>query len=190
MCGRYTLFSDEEVQDLRDIIEEVERRHRGGPLAGTGEIRPTNIAPVVVAGADGPEARAMAWGFPPFRGKGVIINARAETAADKPLFRGSLGSRRCAVPATGFYEWDDQKVKHRFSLPGEPFFYLAGLYGLFDREPHFVILTTAPNRSVAAVHDRMPVLLPPFAVEGWLSDPAPLPALLAAQPPSLTDTVA
>lgn len=116
MCGRYN-FSQEESDEIREIVREVERRQRGE--FKMGEIYPTNVAPVLVAGDDRPVPELLAWGFPRFDKKGVVINARAETAPDKPMFRKCLEQRRCVIPSTGFYEWAADKTKYRFRLPGE-----------------------------------------------------------------------
>lgn len=113
MCGRYSLFNDKEIVDIAQIIQEVESRY--GTAVNTGEIYPTNLAPVLIGGDVHPEPAR--WGFPKFNGSGVIINARAETAAEKPTFKTSLLTRRCAVPTTGFYEWDKDKRKLRFNRP-------------------------------------------------------------------------
>lgn len=98
MCGRYSLFNDKEIVDIAQIIQEVESRY--GTAVNTGEIYPTNLVPVLIGGDVHPEPAR--WGFPKFNGSGVIINARAETAAEKPTFKTSLLTRRCAVPTTGF----------------------------------------------------------------------------------------
>ena len=100
------------------------------------------------------------WGFPNFYRKGVIINARAETAEDKPTFRPCLEAGRCVIPSAGFYEWDADKRKIRFYQPGHAL-YMAGLYRVYEGKPCYVILTTAANPSVADVHDRMPLVLLP-----------------------------
>lgn len=181
MCGRYTLFSDEDNREMLRIIEEVARQN---PLSDIprGEVFPTNQAPVLV---DEAHFTLLRWGYPGFQGKGVVINARAETAAEKPLFRRSLGARRCAIPAAGFFEWDQAKHKYRFTLPGEPLLYMAGLYDAFQDERRFVILTTAANASVADIHHRMPVILTGDTRERWLTDPAAAPAILRGEGPAL-----
>lgn len=181
MCGRYTLFSDEDNREMLRIIEEVARQN---PLREIpkGEVFPTNLAPVLLGGD---RLALFQWGYPSFRGKGVIINARAETAADKPLFRRSLGAKRCAIPAAGFFEWDTAKHKYRFVLPGEPLLYMAGLYDAFEGQDRFVILTTAANDTVADIHDRMPVILTGEARRRWLTDPAAAPAILREAGPPL-----
>ena len=83
--------------------------------------------PVLLTGKSGMAADLMSWGY---RTAGpLVINARAETAAEKPLFRDSVASRRCVIPSTGFWEWDAAKQKFFFALPGEPALDMAGLLG-------------------------------------------------------------
>ena len=129
--------------------------------------------------------KPMAWSFSRFKSKGVIINARGETALNKPMFRRSLLERRCIVPTTGFYEWDRKKTKYRFWLPGQDRLYLAGLWNTFQGEERFVILTTAPNDTIINVHDRMPVLLTDDEVTPWLYDAGMASAKLTALQPAL-----
>ena len=107
MCGRYCLFPDEN-EEIRRILEEIDAQY-GPEAVKTGEIFPTNPAPVLLPQGDGLQPCPMVWGFPKFGGKGVIINSRGETAAEKRMFRSSLLQRRCAIPTTGFYEWDQEK---------------------------------------------------------------------------------
>lgn len=182
MCGRYN-FSQEESDEIREIVREVERRQRGE--FKTGEIYPTNAAPVLVAGDDRPVPELLTWGFPGFKGQRTIINARAETAPDKPMFRKCLEQRRCVIPSTGFYEWDEGKQKIRFNLPGDRALYMAGLYNEFAGEPRYVILTTAANESIADVHNRMPVVLPRERITEWIGDLAAAMDILHTVPPML-----
>lgn len=180
MCGRYSL-APEESGDIMRIVREIEAKFGPGSVA-TGEIRPTNAAPVLMA--EGPSdlaSRPVRWGFPGFQGKGVVINARGETAPDKPMFRRSLLERRCVVPSTGFYEWDKSKQKYLFRAPNSSTLYLAGLWNTFAGEERFVILTTAPNETVSDIHDRMPVLLAPHELDVWLHDPGMATAKLTAR---------
>ena len=127
--------------------------------------------------------KLMVWGFPSF--KGVIINARGETALDKPMFRRSVIERRCIVPTTDFYEWDSEKRKYHFRLPGQDRLYLAGLWNVFQGEERFVVLTTAPNDTIIHVHDRMPVLLTDDEVMPWLHDTGMASTKLTALQPAL-----
>jgi putative SOS response-associated peptidase YedK len=129
----------------------------------------------VVKGDEHRTVEAITWGFPHFRGSGVIINARAETAHEKPMFRKNLALRRCLIPSTGFYEWAGEnkksKQKYLFKLPDDPVLYMAGLFNDFDGVRRFVILTTQANQSVVDIHDRMPLVLLRAELNGWLRDP-------------------
>ena len=167
MCGRYVLFSDPEMAEIREIIEEVQKNN---PEIKTGEIFPTNKAPVLMLNGDKLIPEAVKWGFPDFRGKGVIINARAETAPEKAMFKKSLEAKRCIIPSCGFYEWSHsgQKTKYRFNLPEGGALYMAGLYNDFNGERRFTILTTAANQSIADIHDRMPVVLARQEMDQWI----------------------
>lgn len=183
MCGRYSLAPDESVE-IAKIVAEVQSRY-GAVSIRTGEIFPTNAAPVLLAENEKMTPKPMNWGFPSFKGKGVVINARGETALDKPMFRKSLLERRCVVPTTGFYEWDKEKTKYRFHLPGRDALYLAGLWNVFQGEERFVVLTTAPNDTIINVHDRMPVVLTRAELLPWLGDAQMATAKVTAVQPAL-----
>lgn len=168
MCGRYVLFSDTEMQDIRDIIEEVQRKSNGE--IKTGEIFPTDKAPVLIQENGVLTPKAVKWGLPGFQGKGVIINARSETTQDKSMFRRSLQTMRCIIPSCGFYEWthSGQKTKYQFNLPENGSLYMAGLYNVYDGERRFVILTAPANQSMTDVHNRMPVVLTLDEIDKWM----------------------
>lgn len=168
MCGRYVLFNDAEMADIRDIIEEVQRKSNSE--IKTGEIFPTDKAPVLIQSSEKLVPEAVKWGFPVFKGSGVIINARAETAPEKPMFCRSLQTTRCVIPSCGFYEWthSGEKVKYQFNLPGSGALYMAGLIGEFAGERRFAILTTAANSSMIEVHNRMPVVLTYPEIDKWI----------------------
>jgi putative SOS response-associated peptidase YedK len=112
----------------------------------------------------------MRWGFDKWNNKGVIINARSETAAEKKMFAKPIAERRCIIPSTGFYEWakthGKAKIKYQFNVPDSPMLYMAGFY----TADNFVILTRAANDSMADVHDRMPVILYKDELVSWLND--------------------
>ncbi len=169
MCGRYVLFSDPELAEIREIIEEVQRKN---PEIKTGEIFPTNSAPVLLQENGKLMPEAVKWGFPKFNKKGVIVNARGETAPEKPMFRRSLETKRCIIPSCGFYEWSHDggpKTKYQFNLPGEGALYMAGLYNDFAGECRFVILTANANESLRGIHDRMPVVLTRQEMDQWIN---------------------
>lgn len=181
MCGRYQ-FTAEQCEEIRRIAQEVQRRHGDGAWK-PGEIRPTAAAPVLLAGREGIHPKLLSWGYR--LPKSLVINARAESAAEKPLFRDSVKMRRCVVPSTGFYEWDGSKRKYFFSLPGEDVLYMAGLYDVRDNLPCYCILTTAANRSMEAVHPRMPLILQREQLWGWLEKSEETNAILHSAPPQL-----
>lgn len=169
MCGRYTIEEDESV-DLRALYEELRVTH---PYASvkSGEIFPTDAVPLLCFGGERrPLCPAVGvWGFcKESGGSSVVINARAESAAERPMFRECFLRRRCVVPTAGYFEWDRDKVKHRFSVPDSPVTYLAGLWRPDPAGARFVVLTTAANSSVSPVHHRMPVILPSDALADWV----------------------
>ena len=171
MCGRY-LIEEEAYADIMLLLNDPE----AAASIARGEVFPTNTAPVITI--DG--AAAVKWGFPHWKGAGVIINARAETAAEKNMFRKPLITQRCVVPSSGFFEWGrngagNKKDKYLLREPGERMLFMAGMLNTF-RDPTgcdysaFVILTTAANDSVAPIHDRMPAILAYGERERWLDD--------------------
>ena len=170
MCGRYWIDDGRDNVELGEIIEQVNRRPAAGPVKTSGEIFPTDVVPVIASSKRlAPEAFAMGWGYGLGDGKRVI-NARSETAADRPLFRDGMRQRRCAVPASHYFEWErsgGQKTKYAIRPEGSGLFYFAGLYRISDGRPEFVILTREPAQSIAFIHDRMPVILPRELVADW-----------------------
>ncbi|HEX3037992.1 MAG TPA: SOS response-associated peptidase [Oscillospiraceae bacterium] len=190
MCGRYVLFSDAEAQDIRDIIDEVNRKVNGE--VKTGEIFPTDFAPVLTQHEVKLELELVKWGYPSFKGKGVIINARSETVAEKPMFRNSIVSKRCIIPSTGFFEWshDGKKQKYLFHLPETKSLYMAGLYSEFNGQRCFVVLTTEANQSMADIHSRMPVVLTPPEMTLWLTNTKAAVNILCSERPALQKILA
>jgi putative SOS response-associated peptidase YedK len=193
MCGRYTLYHDEE--DLSALFDLD-----AFAVAPRYNVAPTQTVPIVRAGEGGRRERldarwglVPAWVKDPRTFKALLFNARAETVAEKPSFRDAARRARCAVPASGFYEWtvgeDGRKQPwyvHR--RDGAPMVF-AGLYAeRGDGAPSVsaTVLTTEPNATMAALHDRMPVVLDPAAIARWLDpaqrDPHALDDLLAPCP--------
>lgn len=182
MCTRYQ-FHAEGCRALQRVLE-LAWSLPGQSEIKTGDIRPGDLAPVLVGEGARIAARFMRWGYGSPRGKGLIVNARAESADEKPMFRQGLEMRRCALAASSFYEWDAEKRRYRFSLPGGPL-YMAGLYEPGEGEERFVVLTTEANASVSGVHDRMPLLLAKETLRAWLLDKSAAKEILASTPPLL-----
>ncbi len=188
MCGRFALFDEKETKEINEIIQEIEQRKN--ITINRGEIFPTHLVPTVAKESDHQGVDAMVWGFPHFKGSGVIINARSETAHEKPMFRKHLATRRCLIPSTGFFEWSKKdpkrKTKYLFQLSETPVLYMAGIYSEFSGEKRFVILTTNANDSLKDIHDRMPVIVRKEYFDDWLHDEDRARALLksdVARPP-------
>lgn len=187
MCGRYTLFLTRQNEQEHFLRERLRQRFPDTPLPD-GDIFPACKAPLYIP-EHGRARLAMArWGMQsPYR-KGLIINARAETAAEKPMFREGLYNRRCAIPCNGFYEWSPQKERYAYTMAEAPLFYLAGLFTQEKDELHFVILTVPANASVAPVHHRMPLLMYQETVRSWLFDTQRALTLLCSPMPLLQST--
>lgn len=178
MCGRYEFSSEEDINEIQTILQEIDADFPEASFK-TGEIFPTGHAPVYTASDGKPGLGVMQWGFPKWDGKGVIINAKSETAAEKRTFSRLLEEKRCVIPSTGFYEWYKKdkvkrKDKYLFQMKDSPMLYMAGLYNKFqdgeDIRECFVIFTRAANRSIQDIHDRMPVILHKNELENWLMD--------------------
>lgn len=177
MCGRFQLDSD--TEPVRSLIETLEQKQEGVQIKH-GDIYPTDITPVFIS-EDKRQIRlkAMIWGFPRWDNKGVIFNARAETALEKSIFREPLLHHPALVPTTGFYEWQveegsKKKTKYLFREPGKTLLYLAGFFKRFpvnrqDIPERFTILTTEANPRMTAYHNRMPLLIHHEEAAAWLS---------------------
>jgi putative SOS response-associated peptidase YedK len=180
MCGRFARRSTQEV--LADWFGvEIEDMPWFAP---SYNVAPQTSQPVVRLNHDTGkrEIAMMRWGLVPYWSKDAkvgysTINARAEEAASKPLFREALKRRRCLIPADAFYEWQrlDPKTKVPFAFAmrnGEPYAF-AGLWERWkpkEGEPleSFTILTTDPNELAEPVHNRMPVILDPRDYARWM----------------------
>lgn len=165
MCGQYYV-DDETAREIEKIVRDLDRKLH---VERTGDIRPSQRAAVIKGENEHLMADCMAWGFPRFDGKGLLINARAESAMERKTFRNSVQHRRCIIPAKGFYEWDKSKEKFSFERYDSPVLFMAGCYNQYDQD-RFVILTTDANTSVSPVHDRMPLILEPDELESWVLD--------------------
>lgn len=179
MCNRFAFAaSPEEVAEMRAAL--------GLDEAGLPALEPRyNIAPtqpiaVVRTAADGQRELALVrWSLIPSWHRGekppFLTNARAETVAEKPSFRAAFKSRRCVIPATGFYEWEHVgKAKNPFFLRrrGPGLLFLAGLWDRWHGPDGPIdsaaILTVEANDLMRPIHDRMPAVLPSDRLDAWL----------------------
>jgi putative SOS response-associated peptidase YedK len=185
MCGRYSLSATPET-----IAEIFGVRHLTD-VAPHYNIAPTQLVPIVRREPATSERRIdlFKWGLVPSWASDPemgarMINARAETLAEKPSFKGAFRSRRCLVPADGFYEWrkiGGRKVPYLIRRPdGRPFAF-AGLWehwkGPSGAIDSCTIITTSPNELMRPIHDRMPVIVDDEAFDAWLDPGTPSEAL-------------
>ena len=175
MCGRYTLITDMDMLQARFSFERVDLG-----LAPSFNVAPTQQVLTVVNDGEN-HARYMRWGLIPSWAKDAsigsrMINARAETLAEKPSFRSAFKRRRCLVLADSFYEWKKTgsgKTPMRIMLrSGEPFAF-AGIWESWtnpddERVLSCTIVTAEPNSFMESIHDRMPVILSREAEAVWL----------------------
>lgn len=179
MCGRFAFFSPREaVQEIFgvDCAVDLEPRYNIAPTQPVATLR--------TGDAGAAELAMLRWGLVPSWAKDPaignrLINARLETAAEKPAFRTAFRRRRCAVLADGFYEWQQQpggpKQPWFITAAGGGPFLMAGLWEHWDKGDtplqSCTILTTEAGGEMRAVHHRMPVILPPQALDPWLNAP-------------------
>ncbi|MGN7393818.1 SOS response-associated peptidase [Peribacillus frigoritolerans] len=178
MCGRFTLFTDiVEIKERFDIQGSFDEEYQFS----------YNIAPsqsVLSVINDGVRNRLgyLRWGLIPFWAKDEkagykMINARAETIADKASFRNAYKKKRCLIIADSFYEWKktpERKIPMRIKLKNHAPFGMAGLWESW-KSPEGIsiyscsVITTVPNELMTSIHDRMPVILKPEDEKDWLN---------------------
>lgn len=167
--------------ELRELVKEMNRsglvrRFKSGenqePLRAEGEIFPSDVVPVLASNKAGQQrVFPMKWGFS--MKTGLLINARAETAALKQTFREAWESHRCVIPASWYFEWEhDGKnrpgKKYAMKQESESLIWFAGLYRMENDIPAFVILTRPAVEKLAWMHDRMPVMIPRSEIGEWI----------------------
>ena len=178
MCCRY--WADESPE-IREIVEEmnksplVEKWHKTTGITTYGEIRPTNVVPVIASKRSREKSVfPMKWGF---SGRTLLMNARTETAPEKATFRDAWASHRCIVPASWYFEWEHLIGKDGKKRTGDKYVirpadsamtWLCGLYRIEDGLPVFVILTREPGEGIRFIHDRMPLILPEKYIDDWI----------------------
>lgn len=191
MCGRYYI-NDEIAKEIEKLLKQADEERCRRSAAALLRIKETDIhpadeAPVLLATGSEIGCTWLRWGFPlqPGQGKGLVFNARCESAAGKPLFREGILHRRIAVPATAFYEWDSSKAKYTFQDKSGGILFLAGCCRPYQDGEHFVILTTTANSSMQPIHDRMPLILSRDEAQDWILHVDSTDSLLRKIPPLL-----
>ncbi len=188
MCTRYYMELSPELKPYIDRATTSPLKDRmvsnlARPLKTEGEIRPTDMAPVIAPDrSQRPTVFPMVWGFTnPREGGAPLVNCRVETAFSNRFWRDSWQRRRCIIPCSYYFEWEHQTDQDGKKKPGQKYIiqpigsivtYLAGLYTIEERNgikyPVFTVLTREPAESISFIHDRMPVILGKDDVKGWL----------------------
>ncbi|MGB2234903.1 MAG: SOS response-associated peptidase [Candidatus Puniceispirillum sp.] len=163
MCGRFTsTATPEELMRLFgvSILKNIRPRWNVAPSQ-----------PVTIITRDGLQNEAVTakWGLPPVSSKAsFLINARMETAAEKPTFRDAFRLSRCIVPSSGWYEWSAPKTPWHIQLRDGDVMGFAGLTFRRNDDLHFVIMTSAANEKLHEIHHRQPLVIAPDAWNIWL----------------------
>jgi putative SOS response-associated peptidase YedK len=175
VCGRFLLTYDiQAIKNYYGVSQDEDVMYAPMP-----EIFPSQTIPVITRTQRENHLEMMDWGFPNPYGKGLLINARGETAATKPTFRRPFSQHRCLIPADGFFEWKQEgkrKIKYRIRRRDGGLFSMAGLYrpmadanGIPQRST-CLIITTEPAPWIAEIHNRMPAILTREAEQLWLDE--------------------
>ncbi len=197
MCGRsYKTYSDEELQIRYDAERLIRKQFKDAP---NYNMCPTQTAPIVIMENGKKVLKLMRWGLVPFWAKSVkdadkysMINAKSEEIEEKRSFKNAFLKRRCIVPVSGFFEWKRQtkssKIPHVIRLKKDPIMSLAGIWEYWESKEDgevvesFALITTAANKFMSKIHDRMPVILDKKDEDAWLDpeniDPKNLKKLL------------
>lgn len=179
MCGRYYIKQSEEMEELIRVMNQSSLMRTWNDFpAGVrtyGERFPSDVVPVIASNQRGERSVfPMKWGYD--IGK-LVINARSETAAEKPMFRTDWARRRCIVPASWYFEWEHERGpngkmrtrdKYMIQPKGVEMTWLCGIYRMVEGLPHFVILTREPGEEIRFIHDRMPLIMPKELVGEWI----------------------
>ena len=177
MCGRYYVEPEATAVEMMGILAEIRRRYQDSPalpLLKLGEVAPSQISVILANSKSIKQAPfLMKWGYSQNRG-GLIINARSETITEKPMFKESVHTRRCMIPANRYFEWqtlEGRKQKYSLFPEDHAFFFMAGIYRPEGPNgvPSFVILTRDASEGIRHIHPRMPVILPREMWNEWLN---------------------
>ncbi|MBR5995229.1 MAG: SOS response-associated peptidase family protein [Eubacteriaceae bacterium] len=164
MCGRYNFIWDKQIAEmirLKDLVWGIDPDYE----LPDGEVFPGQRLPVLVPGGDKAKVALEKWGIKTEGRNSLLINARSETAAERPTFRPLWLNSRCVIPASGFYEFDDKNRKYLFTPQNAGMLYMAGMLA----PSGFVIMTGDADDTVAPVHHRMPILLTAGRVVSYLN---------------------
>jgi putative SOS response-associated peptidase YedK len=185
MCTRY--FLSPRTTELKPIIEAAKSSPLAErfaiqlctPVKTEGEIRPTDVVPVLAPNPRGEQAvYPMRWGYAgKTKDSKILLNARSETANQKPTFKFDWYNHRCIIPASYYFEWEHLRKTDGSTETGDRYMiqpkdsevtWLCGLYHIEGNFPTFVVLTREPSPEIAFIHNRMPLILPSSLIGDWI----------------------
>ena len=183
MCGRYYLENTIEMVPFIEKMMKSPLVRKWNDTTGiktSGEIAPADVVPVIAPNRSGNQSVfPMKWGY---QGQQkLLINARVETAAEKPTFRDDWKNHRCIVPASYYLEWEHLPLnngktktgdKYAIQPKGSSVTWLCGLYRFENEMPVFVIITRDADEEIRFIHDRMPLIMPDELVDDWIKPDA------------------
>lgn len=177
MCGRFQLYSD-----ILEIVQSYNIEYNEIDVYDKGDFYPSQKAPIVIQD-NVRTLKAARWGFDLKDKKKLVINARAESVMNKPMFKNSIYTARCIIPANLFYEWKDEggnnKIKHGIRLKNKNLISLGGIFKVYldeslNKRIAFVIITTEADNHLKGIHSRMPLIIKDDMVDSWLSSNTPI----------------
>lgn len=167
MCGRFAFNGEQLPESVSPQFPEIEPNYN---------ISPQDDVHCIWVENNVHKFTRMKWGFRPSWSKGGTIepiNARVESVSEKPIFRDSFEKRRCLIPATGWYEWKTTtsgKVPFYHRLVNHQLMLFAGIYdNSKDSKQSFCVLTTDSDKTIAHIHQRMPLIIPNSSIDEWLN---------------------
>jgi putative SOS response-associated peptidase YedK len=183
VCARVTL-TVEDIDELAGMLDAELSAEDAPRYKRRYNVAPSDTHWIVESGGDRRVLAPAKWGYvpssPPGRARKPLINVRGEQVGSGHGFRDAFESRRCVVVTDGFFEWDAGRHPFWYHRTDGGLVLLAGLYQgppEGGRDPRFTVLTTRPNKLIAPIHDRMPVIVPAARLDDWLTAP---PAAAAA----------
>ena len=181
MCGRFYLDADAEF-----LLNYFKIKYRSPDVEIAREVYPSQSTPIIIGSSEEKRIGPMYWGFSLPNNKHLVINARSETIVSRPLFKSAFQNKRCLIPASGFYEWQDtggkRKDMYTVSFDEVPLMAMAGIYrkevdATGKSKWVFTVITCDASEEMQHIHPRMPLFIGPDNYGAWLDANTKLDAL-------------
>ena len=184
MCGRYTTNTEDEILEIRDIVEDIKIKISQDEYQFLGkEVYPSCLAPVITKSK---ELRVLKWGFKKWDGKGLIFNARSEGIETSKYFNPHVNENRCLIPAKLYFEWEKKKgkaiEKYQIKDANSELILMAGIVKKNDEgQEEYTIITKEAEEELSFIHERMPVIVDYAKAIRWLDGTIPVEEILNNQ---------